>query len=400
MTGFLVFENAGEMDPRVISTFGVNVKEGEGAIGFFGTGLKYALAILLRTGHAVRIQAGLREFDFHLATQTIRGKPFEFVMMAEIGAGEPVALGFTTELGKTWEPWMAYREIRCNCTDERGEIRTEGHVPSPVAGLTRVVISGPKIIALHEGSHRYFIAGEPTHRLKCVEVHARATDSLFYRGIKVADLPTPSMHLYNVTEDLELTEDRTAKSVHMALYAIARSILACDDPDLIRGVVSAHKDYLEHTLDLDWNGVKPGRTFMEVVGALVRDRSLSINQSARAAYEKHARNVIQPDEVVLTPVERKMLDRASAFCGEMGFPISYPVLVVESLGPGYLGLARDGKIYIAHRVFMQGTKQVASTLIEEYVHLKHSLRDCTRELQTFLFDRVVSLGEELRGDPL
>ena len=38
----IVFENAGEIDPRLFALIGVNVKESENAIGFFGTGLKYA----------------------------------------------------------------------------------------------------------------------------------------------------------------------------------------------------------------------------------------------------------------------------------------------------------------------------------------------------------------------
>lgn len=52
----VIFENPGEIDPRMISTFGVNVKENDSAIGFFGTGLKYAIAILLRNHHRISIQ--------------------------------------------------------------------------------------------------------------------------------------------------------------------------------------------------------------------------------------------------------------------------------------------------------------------------------------------------------
>ena len=55
---YVIFENPGEIDPLAIRTFGVSVKEGDNPIGFFGTGLKYALAILLRTGHQVSMQAG------------------------------------------------------------------------------------------------------------------------------------------------------------------------------------------------------------------------------------------------------------------------------------------------------------------------------------------------------
>jgi hypothetical protein len=49
---------------------------------------------------------------------------------------------------------------------------------------------------------------------------------------------------------------------------------------------------------------------------------------------------------------------------------------------------------------MVGTKTVAGTLIEEFIHLKHGLADESRDLQNFLLDRLVSLGEEMQGAPL
>lgn len=39
----VAFRNKGVIDPKSITTFGVSSKEGEGAIGFFGTGLKLSL---------------------------------------------------------------------------------------------------------------------------------------------------------------------------------------------------------------------------------------------------------------------------------------------------------------------------------------------------------------------
>lgn len=49
----IIFENSGEIDPQLISLIGVNVKESESAIGYFGTGLKYAIACLARWGEVI-----------------------------------------------------------------------------------------------------------------------------------------------------------------------------------------------------------------------------------------------------------------------------------------------------------------------------------------------------------
>ena len=46
----IIFTNQGEIDIRAVTTFGVSVKNDNSAIGMFGTGLKYAIAIILRHG--------------------------------------------------------------------------------------------------------------------------------------------------------------------------------------------------------------------------------------------------------------------------------------------------------------------------------------------------------------
>ena len=94
----IVFENKGELDIRAIKTFGVNSKDNPAsAIGYFGTGLKYALAILLRAKHVVTIITGGKKYTFGVVTSKIRNYSFDIVTMN----GEE--LGFTTELGKDWD---------------------------------------------------------------------------------------------------------------------------------------------------------------------------------------------------------------------------------------------------------------------------------------------------------
>ena len=55
----LSFYNAGIINEISITTFGINAKNDDSAIGYFGTGLKYAIAVLLRNGHEIKIKSGL-----------------------------------------------------------------------------------------------------------------------------------------------------------------------------------------------------------------------------------------------------------------------------------------------------------------------------------------------------
>lgn len=105
---FLVFKNPGHIDPVSITTFGISAKDTESAIGMFGTGLKYAVAVLLRNGYKITIYSGDKTYEFDVANNDVRNKTFNHVTMN----GEFIS--FTTELGKFWEPWMAVRELVCN----------------------------------------------------------------------------------------------------------------------------------------------------------------------------------------------------------------------------------------------------------------------------------------------
>lgn len=51
----LYFLNNGEFDVSAMLTFGVSAKESDNPIGQFGTGFKYAIAIILRLGGSISV---------------------------------------------------------------------------------------------------------------------------------------------------------------------------------------------------------------------------------------------------------------------------------------------------------------------------------------------------------
>lgn len=400
----IVFTNPGEIDIRSISTFGVSVKEGDNPIGFFGTGLKYAIAVLLRTGHRVRIFAGETVICFGKQRDSVRGQEFQFITMA-VNGGEPQPIGFTTELGKQWELWMAYREIACNCKDESGKAfrwRSTG-VPKGTAGYTKVVVEGDDFANVHANRHQYLLEDSADAMLGTLEIRRRPGSAFYYRGVRVMDFQRPALFTYNETARIELTEDRTVRNAWAVNYSIAKSLLECEDELILREILTADTSTYEGQLDFHWNGIKPTHAFMKVMSECVADRLTRVNASALRMYNEHASKLITPREIELTRIQQMNMEKALDFCSRIGFQIrdAYPIKVVESLGEGCLGLAKDQTIYIAERVFhLGGAKQLASTLIEEYLHLRQGWDDLTRELQSFLFDKVVSLGEELVGEPL
>lgn len=402
----IVFQNAGEIDLRSVSTFGCSVKESKNPIGFFGTGLKYAIAVLLRTGHEVKLQSGVHQFRAVATSESLRGKDFDFVSLQ--GEGRVIVLGFTTELGKTWLPWMAYRELHCNAKDEpESKIFRSDSYPVAQAGITRIIVSGDGILAAHETRREFILEGEPAFRLGSIEVFNQPTTSFFYKGIKVMEFQHPAMFAYNQTEHVDLTEDRTVKEPHVVPYTISRAMLSYADRGVLEKVLVATDRNIEYFFDYHgWSGSDPGRDFFPTVSALQRSSLTKVNLTALRLWRESGGGIVDPRRITPTKVQSLMLEKAIAFCESSGFMLrgEYPIILVESLGETEtLALADTiGKqIFLTERLFeTHGTKGVARALIEEYLHLRFGLKDCTREMQNFIFDKMVSLAEELKGEPL
>ena len=390
----IVFRNKGVIDAKSITTFGVSSKENAGAIGFFGTGLKYAIAILLREGCTVSIYAGTKPMHFGVKREKVRVDEFSFVTM------NAKRLGFTTELGKTWEMWQAFRELYCNCLDEAGEAFETAERPEPVPGETMIVVSGEKFLDAWANRSETVLSTAPLFEHEGVKVHPGQSNFVYYRGVRAYRLSTPSMFAYNIQRKVDLTEDRTIKYSWDIDRAVRRAWMESEDNNLIQRVVTAPEGTYEHHLNFE--GVLPSQTFLGTVSRLARAFEPKLNRSAMESCRIWMLDQLHDTaKVELSALESARLERAKDFCARIGYPVGdYPIVVSEFLGEEVLGRAHEDTIYISKRALMMGTKMLAGTLLEEFLHLRHHLRDCDRTMQNFLMDAIVSLGEQLTGEPL
>lgn len=295
----IVFENSGEIDPRLISLIGVNVKENSNAIGYFGTGLKYAVACLSRWGESLIIQSGEAEFSFCIEEQRIRGQTFGVIVMHS--AIDQLQLGFTTDLGKRWEPWMVYRELWCNAHDEPDtRVYVPPKIPTPVAGMTRVIASGPKIAQAHNNRNDFILEPrEPLHVLPGLEIYEGEGKRIFYRGVAVQALAKPSLYTYNITEHLYLTEDRTAGS-WTTDPIIVRGLSQIEDRSVIDATLTAPSEALESRLDYDY-ARDPGPAWNERAQHLALTRPMDIPATVR---RKH----VEVTSVKICPTCQRPMD--------------------------------------------------------------------------------------------
>lgn len=387
----LVFKNPGKIDPISITTFGISAKENESAIGMFGTGLKYAIAVLLRDGFKIRINSGDETYDFDVVENDVRNKTFKHVTMN----GELIS--FTTELGKFWEPWMAIRELACNALDENGtwELTHSIHHHNDA---TTIVVSGRNIEELYAEAKHIFLGTKPLEVGSYMSVHPGVSNWIYYRGIRAAKLEKPTLYTYNIHERMTLTEDRTIKYMWDASLNIAYGVNNLQNRTIMENIVGAGSDTHEGTMS--WS-ITPTVLMVEVVTDMV-SKFKYVNNSLKGCCNASLLQVLsEKDNIELDEIDKKRLDKAIAFAERIGFQVSeYPIIITAHLGESVLGRAVDNKIYISKRTFHMGTKMLVGTLIEEYLHIAEQVDDCSRQMQNLLFDTICSLGERITGETL
>ncbi len=397
-----MFINSGVIDIRAIKTFGLSAKDKENAIGFFGTGLKYAIAILLREGLEIELLSGGQRYVFAKKVIDSRGKPFEIITMND------EELPFTTKLGVNWKLWQAFREIYCNCLDENGHVVLDNRIdysPADYQDKTIFVVKGQAFADIYHEKDRIVLGLNKSLQVETrsdIAIYKVPSNSLYYRGIRVLDFNEPAMYTYNLLGPTELTEDRTVKFTSSAIDRIAVGISTMRDKQAIRDVVLANRGTLEHELNftlLAWCGTELTDEFGDVLESEYKLNNDKMNATLRNFQMKRMNSKssksYEPQD--MTSVERKQLDRATKICKKV-FPDfgDYKILVVKTLGQTTMALAdmNEKTMVVSKSAFMLGTKYLLSTLLEEYMHLKTEYSDYSRELQTHLFDTICTIIED------
>ena len=255
----IVHDTPGLIDLRSFTTFGVNAKpRAASPIGFFGTGLKYAIAVLVREGLKVTVWIGTEPHEFYCEPSQFRGKDFNLIRMRrQRGVTRKWMandLPFTTELGKNWKLWMALRELHSNTLDEGGTtyaaLYSNGR--SDIIGAedrTHIVVEGDayKLTYAELGSIFLPNRGVPKNYV-CIVDQELAHG--YYRGMRVLDLQRPSIFTYSVEIDLTLTEDRTTSS-WMWDYYVRHAIMGLTNENIIRRILQAKDDTYESSIIWD-----------------------------------------------------------------------------------------------------------------------------------------------------
>lgn len=386
------FKNNGEIDIDAVTTFGVSVKD-EGAIGMFGTGLKYAISVILRLGGKITIYSGEEKYNFTTVNKEIRGKDFNIIRMN----GDN--LGFTTETGKLWEPWMAMREILCNCKDEHGIHSVDEMYPEK--GKTLVIVDCDAFSVEYQNRKNYVLENQAVvYETKGVQVIYGSSDTVYYKGVAVYTHDKPFKYTYNILSNITLTEDRTMKYSNYELnYTICSGILQSVNADFIYEITNCGDKYAEYSLDYNSSSITN-----EFLTEILKKKDVSdrmLPPKLRKFKPSLSSQLQTVSESKLTKVEEKQLTKAIDWLEFAGYNVSnYKLKIIDTLGDGVLGLAdsKTNTIYISKNTFSLGTKYLAGTIYEEWVHLWYNVEDETRSFQDVVINNAMGLIELLKED--
>lgn len=394
------FDNEGLIPVEGFTILGINVKTGDNPIGHFGTGLKIGIAAILRYRGAICIHRGNDVYEFLVKETVVRGKAFEIVCASVNGGEKLLELGFTTELGKNWEAWMIMREFESNCRDEGG---SSGHgAGRPGVGKTSIWISCPAVEEAYLNRDKYFLCSEPIYRHKEFEVHKGTNSDFFYRGIKVGNFPKALPFTFNFLKpslQQRLTEDRTLSYVWVA------NSLASGIPEIanqnIQDELFTTEYYTEkftYDLDYDQDYNYPAEEFWQRILDNYRKNILSVPHSMFQLMLKH--NKISHDEMrkvdPFDEVEEQMVAIARQYITDMGYEGDKYKIKKAHLGTDIHGMADVAfqTILISPNAFTFGTKYICSTVFEEYLHLFYGFADCSRPMQSYLFEKLATAMEK------
>lgn len=389
----ITFYNEGYLDMRAVTTFGLSVKKTTNPIGYFGTGLKYAIAILLREGCSIEIQVADSTYTFSIEVSYFREEVCELIYMTK---GESqTQLPFTKELGKNWELWQAYRELYCNAVDEGGDVCTEAS-----EAPTQIRVTGEAFQKVHEEREEFLNFETPLYSTELVDIVPTA--GVYLKGVKISsNIYYPTKFGYNFHGGLRLTEDRTLESTNLAEDIIEEALNKINNYDLTKAVLLSDEGTFENQISWSYPIEPIGENFKKAFLDCNRNHPEKVSGSAVKLAVKMMDKGDVETSYTLSPVQEVTMQRARTFLYKQGIDLDdYPLKFVKTLGNNVWGSAVNGTITISTEVFQYGLKCLVATLYEEHLHLSRDFRDLTREMQNHLFHTIVSLWEEQSGTSL
>jgi len=414
MSDYLEFSNTGEVPVNAFKLLGASSKRNDSTkIGYFGTGLKYALAVLLREGIDFKVFSGNDEIKIG----TRKSKFLDQIVTVITVNGEKTSI--TIEAGINWETWFAIREIYSNNLDENGTMKLVTSV-SPESGSTKIYIErNEKLKDLIDNWSQYF-----SNTRSILSEHNGNTllqknniDSLtvFRMGIRAYTNRTQSVFDYD-TRTLSINESRVAEHDYEARQRCAEILATCDNLEAINHFLHSGAHNIEKDSNF-WNYIFDDSfgEFSETWYEALKDKRI-VPQEYGGFYGVTPSSVVLPETLckhlynqfkdrltimgsskeayIIIDKRVDFMQPAMTRLASVGF--THPledIKLAKFKDNDVQGLAdtENGLILLSEALEGMNDDQRTAILFEEIAHTKSGYSDNTRAFQDYIISLAVAL---------
>lgn len=425
MSSYLEFKNKGEVPVNAFKLLGASTKRGDDTkIGFFGTGLKYAIAVLLREGVDFKVFIGKKELKVGTRKTDFSGNKIDVLTINN----EKTSI--TLDAGVNWEPWFAIREIYSNTIDEDGGMELVDNF-KPEDGHTTIYIEvDGKLGDVSRNWQDYFSMNRQalffTNGYRILS--KRQPDkgiTVFRKGIRAYHSSRKkSLFDYDVGV-LKINESRVAELSWEPRQRCAEALALCTNETVIRKYINSvgnADEFFEHDPDF-WNYIFDGSggffngKFSDAWYNILKDKRI-VPLSQSGFYGITNNTVVLSDKLIkqlhkhfgdklnligttdekyiITGPYREDLDESMDLISRYGF--SYPkemIKVAKFKDENILGACKDKKVILSEELFTPAyNSEMTAVLLEEVMHAKSGMSDYSREFQDYMLSTIVGLMKD------
>lgn len=426
MVGYIKIQNDGVIDENAFLLLGASTKRNdESKIGFFGSGLKYAIAVLLRNKIPFYVYADKKQIKFETIKEKFRDNEFNVIYIN----GQKT--GLTTDMGPSWYPWFALREIYCNALDEADGKLTIADAPKGEAGKTTFYIAfDEKISDVFSNWNRYFSEKRQDILVDDTTIGFKAfigseNELLIYRkGVQAYQTPQKCLFHYDLKR-VRINESRVIENTGELYSLLAQYLARSATPEMIALIFDKyHNTYESRFLwtfgacqfNQNWLDVIDKRPIVveEVAGYFIeemgRRKCLVLPKELATALKEYFKNKVKVlgmsdksdngFELQFSAEQKEYLQFSLDWLKKAGINITIPVKFWQFNDTHIMGEAKQDHIRVSPRAFEFGKKMLVATLYEEWAHLESGAEDKTRAFQDFLLLKVIDSLEAKVGDKL
>lgn len=415
MSKYVLFINDGEIPVNAFKLLGASSKRGDSSkIGFYGTGLKYAIALMLREDIPFKIYSGKSEIKIGKRSTKFLDQKIDVMTVN----GEKTSI--TLDAGIDWEPWFAIREVYSNTIDEGGSMKVGAEI-EPEATKTKIYIdlTSEKLKDIFDNWNDFFTTSRIIQEKLAggnilPKLPSNPYFTVFRKGIRAYHNKSHSLFDYDL-RDLEINESRVAKYSWETEQGASKLLAKASLETILQFIhLGAHTETKEYTewqnsfweyagssFDKDWlvaiDGRKlvpndyAGRYDLTEATLVLPDKLL---KRLKECFGRSIHIVGEDDEpyTLVQDVDRSSIEKSIQFLHASGLTFNKAnVLVADFNDNSILGTADKNNVILSTRLLDDQKEALDTTLLEEVVHLKTGFGDSTRSMQDYLFKTVVYL---------